>query len=185
MVEIKDVKFDERVDCVDSKTTTLYFIAPKEWLKSFTGHDYPEAVSMEVSLEFPFCSIDAVNASVSVSPTMQCDDGCTDYDWTDVDLSVEEIKALINLVPKDEKTYVVYISQSYVRDTQFFCPEHPIEDKSSIDELMDDDDNWDDTNKFGLFVGVYKWPDGDSSLRAYVSSKYDIPEDILVCFPVT
>ena len=50
----KRIKFDERYDSEAYGTTTLYFVAPKELLKKYIPvNDYPDAVSMEISIEFP------------------------------------------------------------------------------------------------------------------------------------
>lgn len=99
------IKFDERYDSEDYHTTTLYFTAPKEMLKRFIPvNDYPEAVSMEISIEFPEEHIEANHADVCVSPTRLVVDGATeDYDWYDVDIPYDEIDELILLAEKAEK----------------------------------------------------------------------------------
>lgn len=94
----KRIKFDERFDDRDCGTTTLYFIAPKEMLKKFIPvNDYPEAVSMEISIEFPANHIQANYADVCVSPTREIEGGTEEYDWYDIDLPYDEIEELINL----------------------------------------------------------------------------------------
>ena len=97
----KRIKFDERYDSKEYGTTTLYFIAPKEMLKRFIPtNDYPEAVSMEISIEFPTEHIEANCADVCVSPTREIDGMSEDYDWYDVDISYDEIEELIKLAEK-------------------------------------------------------------------------------------
>ena len=90
------IKFDERYDS-DYGTTFLYFIAPKEMIKTFFMNDYPDAVSMEISIEFPTNKIEAIYGECCVSPTVEVDCGMEDIDWLDVDLPYEEIEELINL----------------------------------------------------------------------------------------
>ena len=94
----KRIKFDERYDSKEYGTTTLYFIAPKEMLKNFIPkNDYPEAISMEISIEFPTEHIESNYAYVCVSPTKEDENGTVDYDWCDADISYDEIEELIKL----------------------------------------------------------------------------------------
>lgn len=94
----KRIKFDERYDSEDYGTTTLYFIAPKEMLKEFIPtNDYPEAISMEISIEFPIDHIESNYADVCVSPTRENEDGIEEYDWYDIDIPYDEIEELIKL----------------------------------------------------------------------------------------
>lgn len=93
------IVFDERYDSDAYGTTTLYFVAPKEILKTMIGKDYPEAVSMEISVEFPTDHIEAGKAYVCASPT---NENGEDYDWWDVDMPYDEIEALIELAEKEE-----------------------------------------------------------------------------------
>ena len=96
------IKFDERYDSDDYGTTTLYFIAPKEMLKKFIPtNDYPEAVSMEISVEFPTDYIEPAQAYVCVSPTREVDGGTEEYDWYDIDLPYDEIEELIKLAEQN------------------------------------------------------------------------------------
>lgn len=98
----KRIKFDERYDDEDYRTTTLYFIAPKEMLKTFIPtNDYPEAIAMEISIEFPTNHIEANYGDVCVSPTREVDGGTEDYDWYDVDLPYDEIEELIKIATKE------------------------------------------------------------------------------------
>lgn len=96
----KRIEFEERFDSDVYNTTTLYFIAPKEMLKTMMIKDYPEAVSMEISIEFPTGCIEVKYADVCVSPTN--DDG-EDYDWYDIDLPYDEIEELIRLAEESGK----------------------------------------------------------------------------------
>lgn len=95
----KRIKFDERWDREDG-TTVLWFIAPKEMLL----REYPDAVSMEISIECPTDNISADYAYVECSPTKYIEeDGCySDYDWREISLPYEEIVALIRLAEESE-----------------------------------------------------------------------------------
>ncbi len=83
------IQFDERYDNPEFNTTTLYFIAPVELLKG----KYPEAESMEISVEFPTDKPEASYADVMFSPTKEG----SDYDWFYGGMSYGEIEALIRL----------------------------------------------------------------------------------------
>ena len=92
------IKFDERYDSEVYGTTTLYFIAPKEMLKTFIPtNDYPDAISMEISIEFPTNHVEANYANVCVSPTREDENGTEDYDWHDANIPHDEIEGLIKL----------------------------------------------------------------------------------------
>ena len=70
-------------------------------LKKFIPtNDYPEAFSMEISIEFPTEHIEANYADVCVSPTREDENGTEDYDWYDVDIPYDEIEELIKLAEK-------------------------------------------------------------------------------------
>lgn len=90
----KRIVFDEGWNRDDNETM-LYFTAPKEMLIG----GYPEAISMEISLEFPTDCAKAEYVTVSVSPTVYVEDGdyYEDYDWRDIDMPKEEIEELIEL----------------------------------------------------------------------------------------
>lgn len=102
----KRIEFDERYDDEEEGTTTLYFTAPKEMLDG----DYPEAVSMEISVELPTDDMEARYASVEFSPTryVEEDDGYEDYDWYDVEMSNEDIEALIDLARNSGRFRSIY-----------------------------------------------------------------------------
>lgn len=90
----KRIVFDEGWNKEDNETV-LYFTGPKEMLWG----DYPEAVSMEISLEFPTDCAEPEYVTVSISPTMYVaeDDSYEDYDWRDIDMPWAEIRELIEL----------------------------------------------------------------------------------------
>ncbi len=92
------IKLEDKYVGDEYGTTTLYFIAPKEML----NEKYPEATSMEISVEFPTAHPEASYASVMFSPTKydEEEDGYTDYDWYDVDMPYEDIEALIALAER-------------------------------------------------------------------------------------
>lgn len=95
---ISQIEFEDIYICEDLGTTTLYFGAPKEMLDG----EYPEAVSMEISVEFPIVCMEASAASVECSPTEYDEetDSYTDYDWFDVDMSYEDIEKLFDIYRK-------------------------------------------------------------------------------------
>ena len=90
---ISQIKFEDRFVNDELGTTTLYFIAPKAML----GEKYPEAISMEISVELPTDHPEARYASVAFSPTKydRENDCYCDYDWYDVELTYEEIEQLL------------------------------------------------------------------------------------------
>ena len=97
------IKFDERYDSETYGTTTLYFIAPKEMLKEFIPtKSYPDAISMEISIEFPTNHIEANHANVCVSPTREDENGTEDYEWHDVNIPNDEIEGLIKLAKRSD-----------------------------------------------------------------------------------
>ena len=106
----KRIEFDERFDDVEEGTTTLYFTAPKELLKTTMIKDYPEAVAMEISIELPTNNMEARYADVEVSPTryIKEDDSYEEYDWYGIRLPYEEVEALINLARKSDRFDIIY-----------------------------------------------------------------------------
>jgi hypothetical protein len=96
------IQFQERCDNEDDNTTTLYFTAPKEMLSKIVPTiEYPEAVAMEISIEFPLNHIEANLADVSVSP-VDSEKEC--YDWyDDIILLLSEIEELISLAEKETR----------------------------------------------------------------------------------
>lgn len=92
------IKFEERYDSEDYKTTTFYFVSDTSLLKELVGNKYPEAKGMTISIECPMNCFDACEASVEISPYEEIDGTITDYDWTDIDLPYDEIEALIDMV---------------------------------------------------------------------------------------
>lgn len=92
--DVSKVVFEDRYTNDGWGTTTLYFIAPKEWL----GDRWSEAVHAEISLEFPLAHQEPAYTTAMISPTMKVDDDCySDYDWVDLELSYEDIDRLMNL----------------------------------------------------------------------------------------
>lgn len=82
--DISKVMFDEQYKSDEYETVTLYFFAPKEWL----GGLYPEAISAEISVEYPVAHPEAIYATVMMSPTRVTDNNSVeDYDWYDIVLT--------------------------------------------------------------------------------------------------
>ena len=90
----KRIEFDEAWNKADGETV-LYFTAPKEMLWG----DYPEAISMEISLEFPTDCAEPEYVDVCISPTRYVEeyDSYEDYDWRDISMPWVEIRELIEL----------------------------------------------------------------------------------------
>ena len=96
-MNMENIVLDEIYES-DAGSTTYYFISPKELLTYLLPYkDYKEAVSMEISIDFPTKHIEPKYASVCISPTRDIDGVMDDYDWTDVDLAYEEIDKLIEI----------------------------------------------------------------------------------------
>lgn len=93
------IQFEERYDSEVYKTTTLYFMSEKSLLDEILPGKYPEAESMEISVEFPTDKPEAHMASVMISPTK---DG-EDYDWTSWNILNEKIEGLIDLGMKAQE----------------------------------------------------------------------------------
>ena len=89
------IYFEESYECPEANIVTLYFIAPVDMLDG----KYPDAKSMEISIEFPAGKPEARYAEVMFSPTK---DG-EDYDWFDVNIPLDEIEALIELAERSCK----------------------------------------------------------------------------------
>lgn len=89
------IKFDESYISEEYGTITLYFTAPKEMLNG----KYPEAESMEISVECPREYIEARYSMVMFSPTKydEEEECYTDYDWFEVSLPFEKVEELIKI----------------------------------------------------------------------------------------
>ncbi len=96
--DITKVTFEEKYESKECSTTTLYFIAPKEWLENL----YSEAAHSKLSVEFPTDKPETCYTSVVISPTRQTKNGFEDYDWCDIDMAYDHIEALINLSERSE-----------------------------------------------------------------------------------
>ena len=94
------INFEEAVINSHSNTKSLYFIAPKEILAKKYRED-PDIDSAEILIEYPLASETLEEAAeesiVSISPTKEVDGVSTDFDWYDVLLDENTIKALIKL----------------------------------------------------------------------------------------
>lgn len=92
--DAKKVILEDRYKSDEYETMTLYFIAPKEWLDGL----YPDAVHTEISVEYPLNYPEASAATVMVSPKRDLgEDGYEDYDWSDLELPLSDIEALIRM----------------------------------------------------------------------------------------
>lgn len=92
--DAKKVTLEDWYKNDEYETMTLYFEAPKEWLNGL----YPDAVSAEISVEYPLKYPEASEATVMISPTRDLgEDGYEDYDWNDLELPLPDIEALIGM----------------------------------------------------------------------------------------
>lgn len=121
------ITFDERYDSDEYNTTTLYFTAPVDRLAG----NYPEAVSAEISIEFPVDHPHYHEASVMISPTNA--EG-SDYDWNDwpVDAGIfDELMRIAGEVPHHSVNVGFSTSDTEHDETQF-----DMEDPSDTVELV-------------------------------------------------
>lgn len=124
-IELEDKYVDDEYG-----TTTYYFIAPKEMLEG----KYPEAESMEISIEFPTDRPEAREATVMFSPTKYVvEEQCyMDYDWFRVDMPYEKIERLMVLA---EKSLVDKTVEKIISDATKTCENMNISD-DNIKENM-------------------------------------------------
>ncbi len=102
--DINKVMFEEQYKSNEHETVTLYFFAPKEWL----GGSYPNAISAEISVEYPVTHPEAIYATVMMSPTRVTEnDSVEDYDWYDIVLLPTEIEQLMDLATKALREEVI------------------------------------------------------------------------------
>lgn len=95
--DISKVMLDEQYKSDEHETVTLYFFASKEWL----GGQYSEAISAEISVEYPIAHPEAIYATVMMSPTRVTEnDSVEDYDWYDIVLLPSEVEQLMDLATK-------------------------------------------------------------------------------------
>lgn len=121
------IAFDERYDSDVYNTTTLYFTAPRAML----GSKYPEAVSAEISIEFPGDYPLYREASVMISPTNA--EG-SDYDWCEWPIDAEFFDKLMRLsdeTPRHSINVGFATSDTEHDETQF-----DLEDPSDTVELI-------------------------------------------------
>lgn len=92
--DVSKVEFEEKHENDVYGTTTLYFIAPKEWLEDL----FPEADYTEISVEYPIDRPEAIYATIMMSPTQVGKDGdFEDYDWFDIVMLPSEVEQLMEL----------------------------------------------------------------------------------------
>ena len=97
----KRVEFEEEYKTIFG-TLELYFVGDTSLLKDLIG-DYPEADGMTLCVEVPADKIVDAEASVRVSPFKADEDVIEDYDWNDINLSEDEINALLRLRTEGRK----------------------------------------------------------------------------------
>lgn len=119
--DISKVMFDEQYKSDEYETVTLYFFAPKEWL----GGLYPEAISAEISVEYPVAHPEAIYATVMMSPTRVTDNNSVeDYDWYDIVLLPTEIEQLMDLAMKallNYQNHVLVVAQDIDKTVALMC----------------------------------------------------------------
>jgi len=93
---IQNAEFDEKYDFNAYQTTTLYFTASKKLL-AFLPKEYPDAISSEISVEFPSENPEANASHVMLSPT---NDMGEDYDWCEFNIPLECIETLLEIAKK-------------------------------------------------------------------------------------
>lgn len=98
----KRIKFDGKYLDKENKTVTYYFVAPKEMMSNF-GITCPDAVSVEISVEFPLNRIEGGCCECSVSPSVIKDGVCIGVGWQDIYLPCEYVDELIDLANEQVK----------------------------------------------------------------------------------
>lgn len=98
----KRIEFDEKYIDKENETVTYYFTAPKEMMVIF-GIACPDAVSVEISVEFPLNCIEGRYGECSVAPTILEDGVYSDVDWQDIYLPCEYVDELIDLANEQVK----------------------------------------------------------------------------------
>lgn len=101
MIDIAGISLEDHYYSKTYQSLTLYFEAPVALLNG----RYPEADSAEISIEFPVNLIEPAYARVMLSPTKSDGDGgSSDYDWSDWDISYEDIDRLMDMATDVIKT---------------------------------------------------------------------------------
>ena len=77
--------------------TQMSRILPERMLKGASG--------MTINVKLPKGSRDPEDASVEASPFVENEDGFEDTDWTDVDLSIQEIEQLLSILSEKLREY--------------------------------------------------------------------------------
>jgi hypothetical protein len=93
MLDISRVKFEERVMRPDLTIDVIYFTIDKDLLHELSLTTYPDAEHGTLALDFYGLNTTGLDITCMVSPTK---DG-SDYDWTIIELSNEDIEKLIEL----------------------------------------------------------------------------------------
>jgi len=84
----------------DLITTSVFFIVPIEWL----NNKYTDSIGAELCIEFPADKCIANECSVTISPTREIETDCfEDYDWSDYDMSEEDITLLLEYFNREWK----------------------------------------------------------------------------------
>ena len=93
MIIDRRVKFTERCDSMEEKTTTLYFSAPKDYVCD----EYPDATACLVSVELPMVNYEKENAFIEFSPILEDENGNIEYEWRETLLPEDEVEELITM----------------------------------------------------------------------------------------
>lgn len=121
--DISKVTFEELYENKEYETVTLYFFAPKEWL----GELHPEAISAEISVEYPIAHPEAIYATVMMSPTRvnEENDSIEDYDWHNVVILPSKIEQLIDLAKKKKRKKSTNPKEKIITQHQQLAKEIP------------------------------------------------------------
>lgn len=78
---------------------TFYFTSDAALFQELMGHEELGATGTTLSVSCPTAYVGAEHASVQISPSLQTvvdgKEGVVDYDWSDIDLSDEDIDWLL------------------------------------------------------------------------------------------
>ena len=91
------IDFEEKADMPTE--TSLYFLAPKNYIKRFVVKEYKDIEQTGIRIDFQKGRVKAELGAVSISPIRHDSEEniWESYDWTDIELSIEEIKTFISI----------------------------------------------------------------------------------------
>lgn len=102
-MRMSEIMFEEKVRTDYFNLTSFYFIVSTKVLEELTGKKYEDASTGTVCLEFYEDEIKYDKGHFCISPTKEIDGAMTDYDWSDIELSQDDVIQLLALA--NERRY--------------------------------------------------------------------------------